>query len=325
MKRFIFLLIGMVSCLFLMGCGAEIPEKDSEKIKVVATIFPPYDFVRQIAGDAVELQMLLSPGTESHYYSPTLSDVSDIHESDLFLYVGGTSDTWVADILAVADSEKLHTMALLDVVTPLEEEIVEGMEQEQHAHESDHDHDFEYLAYDEHVWTSPKNAILIVQAICEKLCELDRENAELFRSNTERYLKDLQLLDAEYTELCGNAQRDTLVFAERFPFRYFAHDYNLRYYAAFQGCSSQNEPTLSTIGFLVDKIQEEKIPVVFYIEFSDMTVADRICEETGCKKLLFHSCHNVVREDFEKGVTYLDLMKTNLLNLREALNGNVVD
>lgn len=296
------------------GCGYNIPDDTSgDKLSVVTTIFPPYDFVRELAADRAELQMLLSPGTESHSYEPTPQDIITIQSCDIFIYVGGESDSWVDEILDSMDTDSMEILALLDLINLVEEEVVEGME-------ADEDPDDEAGAeYDEHVWTSPKNAKLIVQAISDALCGADRAGAEIYRENAEAYIEKLDGLDASFRDVVDNAARSTIVFGDRFPFRYLADDYGLTYYGAFPGCSSETEASAATIAFLIDKINGEDIPIVFYIEFSNEKIADTLCESTGAGKLLLHSCHNISASDFEGGVGYLELMYQNVENLREAL------
>ena len=297
------------------GCGAkEISGNlESDKLKVIATIFPQYDFVRAVAGDKVDLKMLLSPGVESHGFEPTLQDISDIEKSDLFIYVGGESDEWVNNVLSTVNSSSLKTISLVDTVNTLKEEEVEGMEEDENGHEED-EHEV-----DEHVWTSPANAIKIVNKICDTLCELDAENSEYYRSNASEYVKNLEKIDDDFLEVVKNARVKTLVFAERFPFRYLTEQYGLKYYAAFKGCSSNFEPSLATINFLAQKVKDENLSMVLYTEFSNGSVADAICNMTGSTKAELHSCHNVSKEDFNNGVTYLELMERNVEVLREAL------
>lgn len=285
------------------------------KISVVTTIFPPYDFARQVGGDNVDLTMLLKPGTESHNYDPTPQDIIKIQNCDLFIYVGGESDEWVKDILESNDSKPKKIISLMDCVDTVQEEIVEGMEQDK-----DEDDDSHKIEYDEHVWTSPKNAIIISKKISSALIELDKDNEKTYEKNTTEYSQKLSLLDSKFQNIVDNAKRKTIIFGDRFPMRYFADEYGLKYYAAFPGCSSETEPSAATVSFLIDKVKAEKIPVVFSIEFSNGKVADTICEDTGAKKLTFHSCHNVTQEQFDSGVTYIDLMNQNAENIKEALS-----
>lgn len=324
MKRLLCVLMAaLLLSLSLAGCGksnaqpetADTGSADGQKLNIVTTIFPPYDFIRQIAGDTVSLTMLLSPGNESHDFEPTLSDAALVDAADLFVYIGGESDqNWVPDLLASVDN--LDTVALTDCVALNEEQIVEGM-QEEHETETEA---ADGVSYDEHVWTSPKNAIQIVQVLCDKLCALSPDNADLYQENTAAYLEDLRTLDADLEAVVANGARDTILFEGRFPFRYLCEDYGLQYYAALAGCASDTEVSLSTISFLTDKAKTLGIPVVLYIEFSKQTVADVICKGSGAQKRLLHSCHNVSQEDFDNGVTYLDLMRQNLEVLQEALH-----
>ena len=209
------------------------------------------------------------------------------------------------------NTDKMKILAMMDAVEVVEEEIVEGMEE---------DNKDEEYAYDEHVWTSPRNAILIVRSIAEALCEADTGNAAFYRQNADAYIEELMELDADFNEVTANAKRKTIVFADRFPFRYFANAYGLSYFAAFPGCSTETEPSAATIAFLINKIKAENIPVVFHIELSNERMADTISMETGAKKLLFHSCHNITKRGFDSGENYLDIMRRNIVNLREALN-----
>lgn len=535
MKKAISLIVSVVLAFGLLaGCGANAADTSlpgnsaaagGEKVKVVTTIFPQYDFVREIAGDNVELTMLLPPGAESHSFEPSPKDIITIQECDIFIYVGGDSDVWIADILDSMDTSSMTILSLMDMVEVKEEEIVEGME---HDHDHGHEHaeidpdnvkdreltDFagdwatietalaagaldEYITHqaeenevsfdeqkstyesawktdyptlrvdgdkitfvsdsgevsatyayanyeliegdhglsvwygytkesgddaapqnlvfndhgdgnvheeeehdehdesdahdehdsdehhehatahthvrygsetvaelaaitdwtpfyfdaaasheevaqalgghghsdeeeeegheheegelDEHVWTSPKNAKLIVQAISNTLQQKDAANADIYAQNTTAYLAKLDELDAAFEEAVAAGSRNTIVFGDRFPFRYFADDYGLEYFAAFTGCSTETEASAATIAFLIDKVKDEHIPVVFYIEMSNEKIADTLCEDTGAEKRLMHSCHNVSKQEMEAGASYLSLMTQNIEVLREAL------
>jgi len=310
------LLTAMILCVIpISGCTQSGSGADSAKISVVTTVFPPYDFSREIGGDLIELKMLVSPGNDSHYYEPSVSDLSAVNDCDVFIYVGGQDDGWIDDISDSVDFEKKQTVVLSEKVSLLEEKITEGMQ-----HEEEHHGSGANAEYDEHVWTSPKNAVFLCEAIRDAFCSADPDNASAYTYNCAEYVQKLSVLDGRFSEVVNKAKRKTVVFAERFPFRYLFEDYGLTYFAAFPGCSSETEPTLDTINFLVNKIENNAIPVVFYIEFSSRVTADRISEATGAKTLLLHSCHNVSKEDFENGVTYLSLMEQNLTNLTEALN-----
>jgi len=297
--------------IFSGGCIQTRPAKANGKINVTSVIFPSYDFVRAIAGDRVNLIMLLPPGSESHSYEPTPQNIITIKNSNLFIYPGGANSDWVERILDSIGNvyENMIVLNMLDLVDAVEEEIVEGMEEEEE----------EEPAYDEHVWTSPQNAKTIVAAITEALCELDSANADFFRQNAAAYSAQLDELDASFKAVVNGAKRKTIIFGDRFPFRYLADAYGLQYFAAFPGCSTDTEPSAATVAFLINKVKSEKLPVIFHIELSNEKMADTISEATGAKKLLLHSCHNLTKNDFEKGLTYLDVQKANVVNLKEAL------
>lgn len=327
MKKFISFFIVLILIISTMtACSknnADLIEKESsqesgDKLKIVTTIFPQYDFARQITKDKAEITMLLAPGVESHSYEPTPQDIIKIQKSDAFIYVGGESDEWVKEILNSMDTSKMAVINLMDCVEPVKEEIVEGMEEEGEGEE--HKEGVEEIEYDEHIWTSPRNAVLITNKIAEELSRIDSKNAEEYKKNAADYVKELQKLDKDFQSIVDNGKRKTIAFGDRFPFRYFADAYGLSYTAAFPGCSTDTEPSAATIAYIIDKVKNEKLPVIYYIEFSNQKVADSISEATGAKALLLHSCHNVSREELDKGVTYLDLMKKNAENLKEALN-----
>jgi zinc transport system substrate-binding protein len=298
----------LILCLFAVAEAS-----DGKKLQVVTTIFPQYDFVRAITGDSADLTMLLRPGTESHSFDPTPRDIRKIDGCDVFIYVGGESDDWARTILDSLDSdatEKINVVSLMELVETVEEEIVEGMQKDGAGDEPE---------YDEHVWTSPKNARLIVSSLADILCGLDEPNAVLYRTNAASYIEKIDALDKTFESIVSGAKRRTIIFGDRFPFRYFVDAYGLKYYAAFPGCSIETEASAATIAFLIDKTKADHIPAVFYREFSNGAIARAICESAGAKSLLLHSCHNISRDDFVSGATYVDLMRQNADNLREAL------
>lgn len=299
----------------LSGCGIAEEKKDDGRLKVVATVFAEYDFLRNIAGDAVNLSMLMMPGADLHAFDPTPKDIMEVQEADLFVTVGGESDAWSEKIIDSIDSNKLQTVRLMDCVDHVvEEELVEGMEAE-----DDEDGHGEEKEFDEHVWTSPKNAVQIVEKLRDKLCRMDEANAELYQDNAKSYIKKLQKLDEAFTELVQNAKRREIIVADRFPFRYFADAYGLKYYAAFPGCSTQTGASVETIAFLIRKAKEDDIPVVFHMEMSSEAMCNTICDEAGAKKAQLNAVHNISRQDFNKGIGYLELMKENIEVLKEAL------
>ncbi len=303
MKRLIAALLCL--CLILCGCTAQ-PEKphDETKLQIVCTSFPAYDFAREIAGDRAELTLLIKPGSEVHSYEPTPKDMIRIQESDLFICNGGESEQWAKTLV----TPELNTIYMMDCVDTVEESA-DGI---YNAEDGEPE-------LDEHVWTSPLNAIKISEEICNALCKLDTDNAEEYKMNFAAYKAQLMALDREFRQVIKNSGKHTLVFADRFPMRYFALEYGLDCYAAFPGCSSETEPSAKTVAYLIDRVREDKIPAVLYMEFSNQKMADVICEDTGCKKLPFYSAHSVSAEQFEQGVSYLDLMRINLNSLKEAL------
>ena len=306
-----------IAAAAVTGCGVKQEEPDDGKLKIVTTIFPQYDFVRAIAGGtgAVNVRMLLSPGEEVHSYEPTPLDIKEIQNCDLFIYVGAENDVWVDRILENMGDKRPETLRLVDLTETVAEESVEGMMEEKgHDHEesreeeADHDHEAghehshsgdssheEHEEADEHVWTSPVKAAEITEAIAQKMAELDPANADDYLANAQDY--EAKILDLE--------------------------GYGLDYFAAFSGCSSESEPSASTLAFLIDKVREEQIPVVFSIEFSNGNIARAICESTGAVQRTYNSCHNVTKEQMENGATYVSLMSENLETIREALGEGV--
>ena len=332
MKKWIILLC--CALMTLTGCGQHQPKSTDgpKKVQIVTTIFPAYDFARAAAGEMADVKLLLPPGTESLSYEPTPADILAVQDCDLFLYLGGDSDAWVDTILSSVEMRGT-AMRMVDCVELLEEETVEGMQEEPGHDHGDHDHDDhdhddhgeeghglgEVVEMDEHVWTSPRNAAQITRAVGEKLGELDEAHAADYAAAAEDYAVQIEELDGEFGAFFESRSNRTIVFGDRFPLRYFAEEYDLDYYAAFPGCSTQTEPSAATIAFLTDKVREEQIPTVWYIEFSNHLVADSIAEAAGAGTAMFHTCHNVSKAELESCATYLSLMRGNLDTLREYL------
>ena len=307
------LLTAVATALCLCSCASqnEADNKDSQKLKIISTVFPPYDLARQIAGDNADISILLPPGSESHTYEPTAKEIIEIQNCDIFLYIGGENEQWAEKIISSNKSDSVKTVKLIDCVKTLEEaELHEEEHEEEHSHETD-----------EHIWTSPKNEQLMLTAVYDAICEADPENKAVYTKNKDSYNEQLTELDKAYKEAVGNAKNKTIIMADKFPFRYLAEEYGLDFYAAFSSCSDESEPSAAAMTSLISKIKELKIPVVYYLEFSSTKVADTLCSETGASSLMLHSCHNVSKEDLDKGVTYVELMKQNLENLKTALNG----
>jgi zinc transport system substrate-binding protein len=278
------------------------------KINVVTTIFPPFDFVRQIAGDKVNLVMLLPPGAESHSYEPTPQDIIKIQKANVFIYVGGDSDAWVDRILSSINTSKMKIVKMMDACPTVKEETVEGMTPGVPA-----------IDYDEHVWTSPANAQLIVEAIAKTLEEADQNNADYYQDKARAYIADLGELDASFTDVIKSGKRKEIIVGDRFPFRYFVDHYGLKYYAAFPGCSTQTEASAGTVAFLIKKVKADKIPVVFHIELSNDKIASTIAEASGAQVMELDSIHNVSKKEFDSGATYMSLMQHNVEALKAAL------
>lgn len=309
MKNTIIIITFCVICLFATG-WVNTSAQDNN-LNILTTVFPAFDFARTVGGEAVEVSQLLPPGADTHTYEPSPRDVLRIRNADLFIYVGGESENWIDAILESLGDDAPETLKLIDTVNAVPEEVVEGMQEEEDPEEG--------LVYDEHIWTSPANAILMTQAISRKLSELDSANTANYETNTAAHIAELEKLDEAYQDMIGLAKHRTIIVGDRFPFRYLADAYGLDYYAAFPGCSAVVEPSAATIAFLIDKVKAEQIPVIFYIEFSNQKIANTIAEATGAKTLLLHSAHNVSGEEIDAGVTYLSLMNENLPRLREAL------
>lgn len=317
MNRRISLLTAILYIAFVFS-ACSIPryndDTKEDKLKIVTTIFPQYDFARQIGKEKISLKMLVTPGGESHSYEPSPQDIIAVKECDIFICAGGESDIWSNVILDSIEAENIKVIKMMECVDIVEEEISNGMTEKLPIANEDE------TEYDEHVWTSPKNAKKISEAIAKAMISVDKENEDFYRSNFDDYSKKLDKLDKDFRNAVSKAANKTVVFGDRFPFRYLFDEYGLNYYAAFPGCSTDSDVSAKTMMFLIRKINENEISSVFYIEFSARKIADTISSETGAEPLLFHSCHTVSRDDFENGITYIDLMCKNLEHLKRGLN-----
>lgn len=334
MKRIISLLLALALSLSLAACAAPAEKADGGKLQIVTTLFPYYDFARAIAQDRADVTLLLSPGREAHSFEPTPLDAVTISEADVFLYNGGEGEYWVESMLDAAGEHIAVASRMMDYVDALNEEYVEGMQgadghdhDHEHGSHDDHDHDHEEdehdsdeIEYDEHIWTSPKNAVVLCRAVCDAICKADPANEDFYRANCENYCAQLEDLDARFAALCESAPRRLLIFADRFPMLYFCREYGLDYRAAFHGCSGDTEPSLATIKFLIDKVEDEDIPVVYTIDFGTKKVAGVVSECTGAAIETLYSMQTVSRADFDAGETYLTLMERNFEALRKGLN-----
>ena len=341
MKRIIPLCLALIMTVGLLaGCGKqnEPAASDETRLRVVTTIFPEYDWVRAILGDKAdnaEVTMLLDNGADLHSYQPTADDIVKISECDLFIYVGGESDDWVDDALKNAANKNMKVVNLLEALGERvkTEEVVEGMQEEKHDHDHDHEdadehddakeHDHEEEAeYDEHVWLSLKNAQTLCSAISGVLQQIDPDNKDTYAANASAYIKKLSALDADYQAAVNAATRKTVLFGDRFPFRYLAEDYGLRYYAAFAGCSAESEASFETISFLAGKVDELNLPCVLTIEGVQHKIAETIVRNTAAKNqkvLTMDSMQSTTSKDVANGTTYLSVMEQNLSVLKEAL------
>ncbi len=328
MKKYLSL---MITAIILLGSFSACTKSDissasstsNNKFEIVTTIFPEYDWVKSILGDNpadAEVTMLLDNGVDLHSYQPTTEDILKISTCDLFIYVGGESDEWVEDALKEATNRDMIVINLLEVLgdTVQEEEVVEGMQ----AEEEEEDSDEEGPEYDEHVWLSLKNANTLTQSISDAIQKIDTENADTYKENTKNYLSKLDELDKQYEEVISNAGNDTVLFGDRFPFRYLVDDYNLSYYAAFVGCSAETEASFETIKFLANKVDELGLKTVLTIEGDNHSIAETIVENTSSKDqqiLTLNSMQSTTSDDVNDGVTYLSIMESNLTVLEEAL------
>ena len=320
MKKILTIILSIIVAVSFNGCKAtqNTEPQDDARIKIVTTLFPYYDFVRAVTKevDGISITMTGEPGQESHSFEPTPKDIIKIENADLFIYNGGTLETWVDSVLGALSNDE-QVMRMMDYVDVMEEETVEGMDlryehshdhsEEMHSHseesehsydeESEHSHDEESehshddKEYDEHIWTSPANA--------------------------DEYIGKIQNIDTQIRKIVNKMDKKEIIFADKFPLLYFAKEYGLSYYAAFPGCAEDTEPSARTIAFLIDKINEDKINKVYYLELSSKAVANTICEDTGAKAYEFNSCHNITEKQFQSGVTYVDLMTKNLEVLKK--------
>ena len=300
MRKYASLLLAL--CLLLTACSAG-AEREGEPLRVVATDFPCYDLARQVLGSDASLTLLIRPGMDTHTYEPTPADAKAVYEADVLIYIGGTSDAWVEDMLA--DAPGVAAVRMMDSVQPLEEAHAE------HGHED--------ISYDEHIWTSPVNMRAMLSSVEEALCAADPDGASTYRANAEAYDAQLVQLDQTFRDLVSGAARTELIFADRFPFLYFAREYGLSYVSAFSGCSEEAQPSVQAVAALIDAVEQDGVPVIYVIEMSTGDVARAVAEQTGAEIVEMHSCQSVTGEEFEAGETYLSLMTRNVEALRKGL------
>lgn len=302
MKKIGFYILLIVALLSLFGCGAE---KTEDGVSIVCTAFPQYDFARQITADTdTSITMLIKPGSEAHSYEPTPNDRIKIDECDLFIGIGGVSEEWAETVI----SSGKGNMKVLNITDSVE--LLDTADHDGHGHSEK----------DEHVWTSPKNAAIIAQDICNALCEIAPENAETYLANTQKYITELDALAADFDTLAQNARTKNVFFGDRNPFAYLAHDMGLTIHSPFSGCNEQTEASAGEIADVIDLIRSEKAEFIFKISLSNEKIASSMAQETGTQVLTLHSCHTLSAQDFRDGITYIDLMQKNLEALTEALS-----
>lgn len=326
MKKVISVIVAAAMAAGLMTSCAADEKVDDDSISIVTTIFPEYDWVVNVLGENpadAEVTMLLDSGVDLHSFQPTAEDIMKIATCDLFIYVGGESDEWVEDALAEAVNEDMIVINLLDVLGDevKVEEVVEGMEAEEE--EEAECEEEEEVEYDEHVWLSLNNAATLVESIEEAIATIDADNADLYRQNADAYIAELNALDAEYQQVVSDAAFDTLLFGDRFPFRYLTDDYGLNYYAAFVGCSAETEASFETIAFLASKVDELGLTSIMTIEGADHSIAVAISENTSAHNqeiLTLDSMQSTTADDVANGASYLSIMRNNLDVLSSALN-----
>lgn len=319
--RFAAAVLGVVLLAGFSACtpAGEVPFAADGKVHIIATLFPQYDFARVIGGEHVEVHMLLKPGTESHSYDPTPADILRVNRADLFIYTGEEMESWAHTIVDSLESQ----VCILDLsegmtLTPMEEveaqfaPLQPAGEQAEHGHS--HHHTFE-----PHIWTDPLLAMQMAEHIRDTLCQIDPANADEYRANAAAYLEQLDELDQNFRDITARAKRREIVHAGRFAMYYFAREYDLSYLAAYDSCSSETEPNARAVAQIIDTINKQQIPVIYYEEMASPRVAGQIAEETGAKALLLHSCHNVSQKEMDEGASYLSLMKQNARNLEAGL------
>ena len=319
-KRLIaFILSILLVILPLTSCNNITVEK-SQKLSIVSTIFPYYDFAAEISKDKATVSLLIPPGCEPHDFDFSPQDIIEINNADIFIYNGGESDSWVESILENIDPS-VKVIRCFDYVNPLYEDDSALESEEHHHNETDEEeHHHEEQEYDEHIWTSPKNAINIVNAISREIINTDKSNEDYYSKNCNNYIKELKNLDNKLEQISNQAKNNTLVIADRFPFLYLTQHYNFQHLSAFSGCSSQTQPSIKTVTTIIDYVNENNIPVVFKCDFSSDSFPNIIREDSNAKVGTLYSCHNVTKDMFNKGESYISLMEKNCEILKEAVS-----
>ncbi len=349
MKHFIYCIIFLVILVSFVSCSNNNPaniKTNSKKISIVTTIFPEYDWVKNIIGDKFSnfnITMLYNAGTDLHSYQPSADDIIKISNSDIFIYVGGESDEWIEEVLEKTVNKNITVINLLNLLEELklakEEETVEGMQEEEHdnehghkyleepkdyhnKHRDKHNHDSDVKEYDEHVWLSLRNAKIFVKKIAEVICIKDSANANTYKNNVKDYIDRLTDLDLKYKHVVDSSSMKTILFGDRFPFRYLVDDYGLKYFAAFAGCSAESEASFETIIFLAKKVDELKLNTILTIEGNNHKIAQTIIQNTKSKNqniAVINSMQSITAQDIEKGISYISIMEQNIDVLSQSL------
>lgn len=319
-KGIVFLItIILVFSLVIIGISKTNNQSQSEeKIKIIATLFPQYDFAKQIGGDKVEVSLLLTPGTETHTYEPTPQDIINVNKADLYIYTGKYMEPW-SDKIAnsiTSDTEVLDASKNINLIN---EEQFEEEHNTTDINEEEHDNSHHH-EYDPHIWLNPQNAIGMVKNIEKELCSIDPQNKEYYQKNAENYIKQLTNLDNEIETTIKESKKNKIAFGGTFAYAYFIQRYNLQYVSAYDSCGENSEPSVTKVKEVIDYMKENNINVIFYQELSAGKIADTISKETGATKLVFHTIHNASQEEINNGETYISLMQKNLQNLKQALS-----
>lgn len=310
LKKMVYSIMLISVVMGLVSCSNGEEKKDTDKISIVTTLFPDYDFAKQIAGDKAEVKLLLDPGVEAHDYDPSPSDIIAINKADLFIYTGDNMEQWAQSII---DSLEKDTVTVVDASEGIT--LVRSTEDE-HEDETGDGHSHEY---DPHIWTSPRNAVTMINTILEAIVKADPKNEAYYRKNADNYISQIRELDTEFKDIVENAKYNTIYFGGRFALIYFVKEYGLGYMAAFDSCSSETEPSAKLVTNIVDAMKKNGATVVYYEELTDPKAAEAIAAEVDGITLLLHSCHNVSAEDMKNGATYVSLMKQNAENLKIGL------
>lgn len=319
---FLILFFSIVTAIIIKITNNSNEVKD-KKIQVIATLFPQYDFAKQIGGDKVSVKLLLPPGTESHTYEPTPQDMVNINNSNLFIYTGKEMEPW-ADNLISGMKNNINVLDLSTTVELIDAEEFEEKHSLEEEHSNDHEKEHNH-SYDPHIWLNPLYAVQMVKAIENQLCEIDPDNTKYYKHNAEEYIKQIMQLDSDFEQVVKQSANPKIAFGGAFAYAYFVERYNLDFISAYQTCGESAEPSTTQVKEVIEYINKNKLPVIFYKEYSTGNIAKTISEATGAKMLVFNTVHNISKDEIEAGASYVSVMRTNLENLKEALNvlGNI--